>query len=103
MSGKSAPNRNSLYGRRWRKARIQFLTQRPLCKFCEDEGRLKAATEVDHIKPHDGDETLFWDEANWQGLCSFHHNSVKQAMEQGKPRRGTDLKGNPLDAAGHWQ
>jgi 5-methylcytosine-specific restriction protein A len=32
------------------------------------------AEVVDHIKPHKGDMTLFWDENNWQSLCKMHHD-----------------------------
>ena len=32
------------------------------------------ATVVDHIKPHRGDQKLFWDRSNWQPLCEHHHN-----------------------------
>ena len=37
---------------------------------------------VDHIKPHKGDETLFWDETNWQALCKPHHDIDKQREER---------------------
>lgn len=33
-----------------------------------------AATVVDHIIPHRGNEELFWDEDNWQGLCKRCHD-----------------------------
>ena len=32
------------------------------------------ATVVDHIKPHRGDQKLFWDQNNWQPLCKEHHD-----------------------------
>jgi 5-methylcytosine-specific restriction protein A len=38
------------------------------------------ATVVDHIVPHRGDPVLFWDEANWQGLCKLCHDA-KTARE----------------------
>ena len=72
----------TLYGRRWRKARINYLTLHPLCVFCQREGSVNAATEVDHVIPHKGDAALFWDERNWQSLCSTCHRSVKQRLEQ---------------------
>lgn len=71
-----------LYGRRWRKARALFLSKHPLCLHCQAEGRVTAACEVDHIRPHRGDERLFWDESNWQGLCKPHH-SAKTARSDG--------------------
>ena len=46
----------------------------PLCVSCQAEGKLTAATVVDHIVPHRGDTKLFWDESNWQPLCKEHHD-----------------------------
>lgn len=34
-----------------------------------------AATVVDHIIPHRGDQKLFWDRSNWQALCKSCHDS----------------------------
>ncbi len=96
------PNRNQLYGRRWRKARREFLTHHPLCCYCEQESRVTPATEVDHIKPHRGDPALFWNEDNWQPLCRSHHSSTKQAEEKGQTRTGCDINGNPLGKLRHW-
>lgn len=50
---------------------------------CEAEGRTTAASVVDHIKPHRGDQALFWDRANWQPLCKPHHDRDKQREERG--------------------
>lgn len=74
------------YGYKWRKARERYLSEHPLCCYCEREGGVvTAATVVDHIIPHKGDQALFWDESNWQSLCDFHHNSAK-AREEGRGR-----------------
>ena len=62
------------YGRRWQKARAAFLHAHPLCARCQAEGRLVKATVVDHIVPHRGDSTLFWDTDNWQALCKRCHD-----------------------------
>lgn len=62
------------YDSRWRKARQMYLNRNPLCVMCREEGRLTPATVVDHIKPHRGDKTLFWDEDNWQSLCKQCHD-----------------------------
>ncbi|TPW30330.1 HNH endonuclease, partial [Martelella alba] len=42
------------------------------------------AVVVDHIRPHRGNDDLFWDRANWQPLCRHCHNSAKQAEERAK-------------------
>lgn len=88
-----------LYGRRWRKARAAFLMEKPFCTMCEAEGKLQAATVVDHVKPHRGDEALFWDQGNWQPLCERHHNRDKARLEiRGySDRLGDD--GWPIDPA----
>lgn len=95
MARKTAHQRG--YGYRWRKERLHFLDQNPLCKFCEDEGKVTAATVVDHITPHKGDEILFWDVDNWQPLCEQCHNSTKALIENGKDMRPVGLDGWRVD------
>jgi 5-methylcytosine-specific restriction protein A len=64
-----------------------FLKRNPLCVHCYREGQLTPAYVVDHIKPHKGDYDLFWNEDNWQGLCTTHHN-IKTVKEDGGFGRG---------------
>ncbi|MCK9569272.1 HNH endonuclease [Candidatus Pacearchaeota archaeon] len=66
----------------WRRARLIYLAEHPLCAQCAKQGRRAAATVVDHIVPHKRNQELFWDEANWQGLCKTCHNR-KTASEDG--------------------
>lgn len=83
-SPEAAEYRKKLYWTpRWRHGRARFLQQHPLCQMCEKQDRVVAATVVDHIKPHRGDETLFWNEQNWAALCADCHNRVKARMERG--------------------
>jgi 5-methylcytosine-specific restriction protein A len=74
-----------LYGYAWQKASRAFLAAHPLCQ-CErcDEGRLRvrAASVVDHRKPHRGDAGLFWDSDNWQAMAKDCHDR-KTAAEDG--------------------
>lgn len=70
------------YGYKWQKARAGYLAAHPLCAECERKGRTTIATDLDHIRPHKGDMTLFWDRSNWQGLCAACH-SAKTAREDG--------------------
>jgi len=72
------------YNSRWQKARRKFLTENPLCAECMKEGRYTKATVVDHIVPHRGDQTLFWEQSNWQPLCEKHHN-LKTGNEDSHP------------------
>jgi len=60
---------------RWQKARDTYLAQHPICVECERKGRIVAATVVDHIAPHRGDQTLFWDRDNWQARWASCHNA----------------------------
>lgn len=62
------------YDARWRSARKSFLERYPLCAECMRNGKLTPATVVDHIKPHRGDQRLFWDMSNWQPLCKGCHD-----------------------------
>jgi 5-methylcytosine-specific restriction protein A len=69
------------YGYKWQQAREGFLRKHPLCVYCKREGKVTAATVVDHTIPHRGDMNLFWDEKNWAALCAHHHSSDKQREE----------------------
>ncbi|WP_163854613.1 HNH endonuclease [Paenibacillus elgii] len=70
------------YDNRWRKYRLQYLAEHPLCVECKKQNRLTAANVVDHIEPHKGDYFLFWNPKNHQGLCDSCH-STKTAREDG--------------------
>lgn len=61
------------YDSRWRSARLLFLNDSPLCKDCLSKNITTGADVVDHIIPHRGNQQLFWDQANWQSLCSPCH------------------------------
>jgi 5-methylcytosine-specific restriction protein A len=69
----------------------------PLCAMCMNEGRVEAAAVVDHIRPHGGNEALFWDAGNLQSLCKRHHEGTKRYIEH----RGFDNRigedGYPTD------
>ena len=83
--------KGQLYGARWQRFRATFLAQHPLCVMCQAQGRVTAATVVDHIKPHRGDLTLFWQDGNHQALCKPCHDGAKQAQERGRKWvRGAD-------------
>ena len=88
--------------RRWRRRSKQFLAANPLCRMCQEIGQTTLAQVVDHVVPHKGDETLFWDETNWQPLCKTDHSAAKQAQEKGGGIRGCDVNGMPLDPGHHW-
>src|SRR5688572_14863534 len=62
------------YGRPWRRIRDAWLAEHPLCVYCQAEGRVEVAREVDHIIPHKGDDILYRDRNNLQSLCTRHHS-----------------------------
>lgn len=71
------------YTRQWSEYARAFLALNPLCVACEREGRVEAATQVDHKRAVRGpDDPGFWDASNHQGLC-HHHHSVKTATVDG--------------------
>lgn len=45
---------------------------------------------------------LFWDPDNWQSLCKFCHDSVKQRLERSGRIAGCSPAGLPLDPNHHW-
>lgn len=75
------------YGGRWQRERLRYLAEHPLCRMCEEQGRVTEAKVVDHIIPHKGDPVLMWDQTNWQSLCKPHHDRDKQSQDKGGNKR----------------
>jgi 5-methylcytosine-specific restriction enzyme A len=72
----------------WKANREAYLRQHPFCE-CEVCKKALASGErpdeaqvLDHIIPHEGDESLFWDPRNWQAMSKRHHDR-KTATEDG--------------------
>lgn len=78
-SGKTSSQRG--YGYKWQVARAAHLQRHPLCVYCQNLGRVTAATVVDHSEPHRGNPEIFWDQTRWVSLCTHCHSSVKQKEE----------------------
>lgn len=69
---------------RWQRLRWDVLVRDRFTCQCGC-GRLEADTSqlvADHIRPHRGDEALFWDPANLQCLAKACHDSAKQSAER---------------------
>lgn len=68
---------------RWQKLRWQVLKDAAfICAMC---GRAESDTSklvCDHIKPHRGDERLFWDRTNLQCIDKACHDGEKQRREK---------------------
>lgn len=73
---------------RWQKLRWSVLVRDLFtCQMCK---RVEADTSQlvgDHIKPHRGDERMFWDEGNIQCVCKQCHDSEKQRFEKSRRSR----------------
>lgn len=93
-TGKTTAERG--YGGRWQTVRRHFLRANPLCVMCAQQGRVEAASVVDHIRPHEGDPSKFWDAENMQALCKRCHDSHKQRQERGTYRPAIGVDGWPI-------
>lgn len=69
------------YGGKWQRARQLYLASHPVCVCCAANGVPVPAELIDHVQPHRGDRKLFWSTGNWQSLCAWCHNNLKQAIE----------------------
>ena len=65
-------------GRPWRRLRARVLSDCPLCVHCQREGRVTAATEVDHRVPLSQGGTD--DPSNLVSICAACH-AAKTARE----------------------
>lgn len=91
---------------RWRKLRQAKLMDKPLCEYCPPHSR-QPANVVDHRKPiSDGGDPWAWD--NLASCCRSCHNRKTAAKDggfghkrSGKPLKGCDADGMPLDSS-HW-
>lgn len=64
------------YGQDWRRLRERILAAEPLCRFCCADGRVTAATDVDHIEPFNGiHDPRRLDPTNCRPLCRACHLS----------------------------
>lgn len=62
------------YGYDWQRLRSVWMNAEPrYCVLCARKGLIVAATVVDHIIPHAGDDKLRLDWNNLQGLCVRCH------------------------------
>ena len=71
----------------WQRIRTNQLITEPLCRECKNNGILRTATEVDHIKPHQGNWTLFTDKNNLQSLCKQCHSQKTWQENNIKPKQ----------------
>lgn len=62
------------YDAAWRKLRIDFLADNPLCGECQDEGIVRAAIIADHVVPISEAPERRLDRTNLRSMCKRHHD-----------------------------
>lgn len=67
----------------WRRLRAAHLASHPHCVACLAQGKHTQATDVDHVRAHQGDDSLRLDPANLQSLCHPHHASKTARLDGG--------------------
>ena len=79
--------RKLYHSARWRRLRLEVFERDGLV--CQQTGQLLIGKHpapdspvADHIRPHRGDETLFFDPANVQTVSKEWHDSRKQSLER---------------------
>ena len=66
----------------WNKIRARQLSKQPLCARCQHEGKITAATTVDHVFPHRRDASKFTLNM-FQSLCVACHTIKGQDERKG--------------------
>lgn len=89
----------ALNSKAWYQLRARVLDAEPLCRMCKEQGRIVAATDVDHINNDPTDNRM---EA-LQPLCHECHSRKTQAGMGKAVCYGCDSNGWPLDPSSHWQ
>ena len=80
--GESGEWHGLYYTERWREMRAAQLIREPYCRECGRHGVRTKATDVDHIVPHRGNRTRFYDVSNLQSLCHACHSRKTMAERQ---------------------
>lgn len=77
-----APLRHLYSTKAWRRLRWQVLLDAAFtCAMCGVVEGKTSGLVADHIEPHRGDESLFWERSNLQCLCKACHDRHKQRAE----------------------
>ena len=89
---KQAKDKAMIYNsREWKALRIQKLRANPLCERCEQEGFVRSAHCVHHVKPIETAATmeemrrLAFNPANLMSLCDECHHKIHEEMRSFDP------------------
>lgn len=66
----------------WDVEAAAFKRRNPFCLGCRAVGIQTGTDVVDHVEPHKGDQTKFWNTALWQPACRWHHDVIKPQLER---------------------
>jgi len=84
------------YCNQWLKLRASILASEPLCRICAVQGRVTAATQVDHVVPFRGiADPARLDRSNLRPVCADHHMQITSAAARGQRLRITGPDGWP--------
>ena len=84
-------------GRWLQRFRLRHLGRHPLCVMCEKAGRVRLATELDHIVAlTNGGMDFDKDPSNAQGLCSACHEDKTRADLGQRVKKQVGLDGWPV-------
>ena len=90
------------YGSDWQRLRKRKLLTDPYCAICKSQGRVKLAEEVDHKIRISERPDLRLDWSNLESLCQKCHAAKSAAERSGRPVKGCDADGNPIDSRHPW-
>jgi 5-methylcytosine-specific restriction protein A len=95
--------RRKLYkSKAWLQLRALKLANDPLCEYCKARGKATPAREVDHWRAVITHPHLALEYDNLRAACTPCHSSKTRAENSGRPWRGCDLQGHPLDPRHPW-
>lgn len=78
---KDDPNRSKYNLEAWKRIRRMVLNAEPMCRKCKQNGIIRGASHVDHIKPvNDGGDDSF---ENLQPLCHSCHSAKTCSVDGG--------------------
>lgn len=63
------------YDRKWKKFRLRYMAENPLCVDCEQRGKVRAAEHIHHVEKLVDRPELKYEADNLMALCERCHNA----------------------------